>query len=264
MRSRDLPTLDPMAGGRVCKRSWWGYRCFPQADPHPTFTIKRIVNAFRQYHLLRGGIRWLQCSAGDPLAPGSGIRISRIGEDWLENITGLLHRWQDGDLLAREKLCEVLYTDLLRVARDRLSKHGGNTLQPAALVNESLMRLLDGEPGYKDRAHFVSVAALRMRAVLVDHARARAASKRGGDIELLTLSHADGASGAQDMTHEVLALHEALNRLADVEPRAASAIELTYFGGMTRDEIALILGISLPTVDRDLRFARAWLNRQLS
>ena len=173
----------------MCKRSWWGYRCVPQADPHPTFTIKRIANAFRQYHLLRGGIRWLQCSAGDPLAPGSGIRISRIGEDWL-------------------------YTDLLRVARDRLSKHGGNTLQPAALVNESLMRLLDGEPGYKDRAHFVSVAALRMRAVLVDHARARAASKRGGDIELLTLSHADGASGAQDMTHEVLALHEALNRLA--------------------------------------------------
>ena len=180
------------------------------------------------------------------------------------NITGLLHQWQGGDLNAREQLFEVLYADLLLVARHRLSRHGGSTLQPAALVNESLVRLLDSEAGYENRAHFVAVAALRMRAVLVDQARARAASKRGGNVEMLTLSHAGAAPGEQDMAYEVLALHKALNRLAVQEPRAASAIELTYFGGMSREEIGLVLGVSLPTVDRDLRFARAWLNQQLS
>ncbi|WP_228076798.1 ECF-type sigma factor [Novilysobacter ciconiae] len=182
----------------------------------------------------------------------------------MENITGLLHQWQGGDLKAREQLFELLYADLVLVARNRLSQHGSSTLQPAALVNESLMRLMESDAGYKDRTHFVAVAALRMRAVLVDHARARAASKRGGNVEMLTLSHAGAAPGEQDMVYEVLALHQALNRLAELEPRAASAIELTYFGGMSREEIVLVLGVSLPTVDRDLRFARAWLNRQLS
>lgn len=180
-----------------------------------------------------------------------------------EKITRLLQRWRQGDEEARAQLFETVYADLLLVARNRLSRQGGATLQTAALVNESLMRLMGNGVGYEDRAHFVAVAALKMRAVLVDHARAREASKRGGGAELLTLSHADVAAGGDDAGYEVLALHQALNQLSELEPRAASMVELTYFGGMNRDEIALVLGVSVPTVDRDLRFARAWLNRQL-
>ena len=179
-------------------------------------------------------------------------------------ITQLLHRWQDGDLQARESLFEALYTDLVLVARNRLADQNGGTLQPAALVNESLLRLLGAEVDYKDRAHFIAVAALKMRSVLVDHLRARSADKRGGNLVQLTLSHAGELAGDEEQVHDVMALHQALSRLAELEPRAASMIELTYFGGMSRDEIAVVLGVSAPTVDRDLRFARAWLNRQLA
>jgi RNA polymerase sigma factor (TIGR02999 family) len=178
-------------------------------------------------------------------------------------ITQLLHRWQQGDLQAREHLFDALYADLMLVARNRLANHTAGTLQPAALVNESLLRLLGTQADYHDRTHFIAVAALKMRSVLVDHLRARSAEKRGGNAEQLTLSHAEGAADDNGIGYEVLALHQALNQLSELEPRAASTIELTYFGGMSRDEIAMVLGISAPTVDRDLRFARAWLNRQL-
>jgi RNA polymerase sigma factor (TIGR02999 family) len=180
-----------------------------------------------------------------------------------QQITQLLHRWQQGDMQAREHLFEAMYSDLMQLARNRLSQQTNGTLQPAALVNESLMRLLGSDAEYKDRTHFVAIAALKMRSVLVDHLRARAASKRGAGVEQLTLSHADQAYEESNIGYDVLALHQALNQLAEMEPRAASTIELTYFGGMQRDEIALVLGVSAPTVDRDLRFARAWLNRQL-
>lgn len=180
-----------------------------------------------------------------------------------KEITQLLHRWQGGDLQAREHLFEALYADLMLIARNRLANHTAGTLQPAALVNESLLRLLGAEADYNDRTHFIAVAALKMRSVLVDHLRARSAEKRGGNAEQLTLSHADAAQGESGIGYDVLALHQALNQLSELEPRAASTIELTYFGGMSRDEIAMVLGVSAPTVDRDLRFARAWLNRQL-
>ncbi len=179
-----------------------------------------------------------------------------------QQLTQLLHRWQDGDLAARESLFEAIYVNLMQIARHRLSSHPA-TLQPAALVNESLMRLLGTGADYKDRTHFIAVAALKMRSILVDHLRARSADKRGGGAERLTLSHAGEVEDEAALGYEVMALHQALGQLAEMEPRAASAIELTYFGGMSRDEIATVLGISAPTVDRDLRFARAWLNRQL-
>lgn len=178
-------------------------------------------------------------------------------------ITQLLHRWREGDLDAREHLFQALYSDLMQIARSRLSNQTDGTLQPAALVNESLMRLLGSDADYQDRTHFIAIAALKMRSVLVDHLRARSADKRGGNAERLTLSHANDMSDEDTIGHDVLALHQALNRLAELEPRAASTIELTYFGGMSRDEIALVLDVSVPTVDRDLRFARAWLNREL-
>ncbi|MGX9719390.1 ECF-type sigma factor [Stenotrophomonas acidaminiphila] len=179
-------------------------------------------------------------------------------------ITQLLHRWQGGDAQAREQLFEALYSDLMLIARNRLFNDTGGTLQPAALVNESLLRLLGSEVDYRDRAHFIAVAALKMRSVLVDHLRARAADKRGGNLVQLTLSHASDVADDDGSAYDVMALHQALSQLAELEPRAASMVELTYFGGMSRDEIALVMGVSAPTVDRDLRFARAWLNRQLA
>ena len=185
------------------------------------------------------------------------------GQGLSKQITQLLHRWQQGDMAAREHLFEALYSDLMHIARSRLSQQTDGTLQPAALVNESLMRLLGADADYKDRTHFIAIAALKMRSVLVDHLRARAAGKRGGNAEQLTLSYADEVPDEAAIGYDVLALHQALNQLAEMEPRAASTIELTYFGGMSRDEIAMVLGVSAPTVDRDLRFARAWLNRQL-
>lgn len=191
------------------------------------------------------------------------VGVHALGTGLSKQITQLLHRWQQGDMDAREHLFEALYSDLMLIARNRLSQQTGGTLQPAALVNESLMRLLGTDADYKDRAHFVAIAALKMRSVLVDHLRARAADKRGGNAEQLTLSHADQVPDDAAIGYDVLALHQALNQLAELEPRAASTIELTYFGGMSRDEIALVLDVSAPTVDRDLRFARAWLNRQL-
>lgn len=179
-------------------------------------------------------------------------------------ITQLLHRWQGGDAQAREQLFEALYSDLMLVARNRLFNDTGGTLQPAALVNESLLRLLGSEVDFKDRAHFIAVAALKMRSVLVDHLRARSADKRGGNLVQLTLSHASDVPDDDGDAYDVMALHQALSQLAELEPRAASMVELTYFGGMSRDEIAMVMGVSAPTVDRDLRFARAWLNRQLA
>ncbi len=180
-----------------------------------------------------------------------------------EPITRLLQRWHQGDLDAREQLFEALYSDLMQIARNRLFNLNNGTLLPAALVNESVIRLLGAQANYKDRIHFIAVAALKMRSVLVDHLRAGAAEKRGGNAEQLTLSHAFEVQDEAAAGYDVLALHQALNQLAEVDQRAASAVELTYFGGMNRDEIALVLSVSAPTVDRDLRFARAWLNRQL-
>lgn len=181
-----------------------------------------------------------------------------------QKITQLLHGWRAGDEVARDQLFDALYEDLMLVARHRLAHQTTGTLQPAGLVNESLLRLLGSEVNYNDRTHFIAVAALKMRSVLVDHLRARSALKRGGEVERLTLSHASEVLEEEGVAYEVIALHQALNRLSELEPRAASTIELTYFGGMSREEIALVLGVSLPTVDRDLRFARAWLNRQLA
>lgn len=181
-----------------------------------------------------------------------------------ENLTRLLHDWRGGDPAARDRLLEQVYDALRRMAASRLGRRDGHTLQPTAVVNEALIRLLGSEPDWQDRAHFFALASLKMRAVLVDHARARAADKRGGDVAMLTLSHADREDGSQTVAYDVLALHQSLERLAVQDERSARVLEMAYFGGMERDEIACALGISVPTVDRDLRFAKAWLNKQLA
>lgn len=182
-----------------------------------------------------------------------------------EDITQLLERWRAGDSASRDEVCERLYGLLheMAYARIRGRGHRESTLQPTMLVHDALLRMIGGEVRYLDRAHFLSLAALKMRAVLVDHARMRAAAKRGGDAVNLTLSHADGIEAVDDGV-DVLALHQALEKLAQYDQRAAQAVEKAYFGGMSHTEIAEVLSVSVPTVERDLRFARAWLNRTLS
>lgn len=180
------------------------------------------------------------------------------------NLTRLLHDWRGGDAAARDRLLEQVYDTLRGMAAARLRRdRAGHTLQPTAVVNEALLRLLGNQVDWQDRAHFFALAALKMRAVLVDHARARIADKRGGNVAMLTLSHAEREASTA-VEYDVLALHQALERLTEHDERAARGLEMVYFGGMEHKEIACVLEISIPTVERDLRFAKAWLNQQLA
>lgn len=181
-----------------------------------------------------------------------------------ENVTRLLHAWQAGDGQAMDELSDLVYQQLRQIARRRLSRErDAHTLQPTALVNEAYVRLLEGgQMHWQDRAHFFATASLHMRAILVDHARARLAQKRGGDARQVTLEEGRIAG---DGMHEAdfLLLDEAMRELARHDPRSARMIELSYFSGLLREEIACVLGVSVPTVDRGLRFARAWLRSRL-
>lgn len=183
-----------------------------------------------------------------------------------QDVTELLQSWRDGDNDARDRLFQEVYGTLHAMASARVRGGGDVTLRPTVLVHDALLRLMDSQHAITDRAHFLALAALKMRAVLVDHQRARSAIKRGSGAINLTLSHADSeasCAGDADVV-DVLALHQALEDLAAHEPRAARAVEMVYFGGMSHSEIGAVLEVSVPTVERDLRFARAWLNRKLS
>lgn len=185
-----------------------------------------------------------------------------------QDITSLLRAWRGGDIQSRDRLVEAVYATLRQIAAARLAGTPDSiTLRPTALVHEAVLRMLQQRTDYSDRVHFFALVSLKMRDVLVDYARARASVKRGGGQSNVTLSCVDrGASAAEGASeeHEVLALHQALLRLGEHDQRAANAIVLTYFGGMKRDEVALALDVSPATLDRDLRFARAWLSRELA
>ena len=190
--------------------------------------------------------------------------MDNVGNASAGEVTVMLRGWQAGDMDARDALFEMLHANLLAVARRHVGAHEGLTLAPADLVNESIVRLLGAQPDYNDRAHLLATAALKVRSVLIDHIRARSAGKRGGDWQRVTLSiMLDEAAPTHDPL-DVFALHEALEALTAFDPRAASVIELTYFGGLDRSEIAMVLEVSVPTVDRDLRFGRTWLARRLA
>lgn len=181
-----------------------------------------------------------------------------------QDITQLLHDWRGGDAASLERLMPLLYDTLRDMAARRMRGEPAEaTLQPTALVHEALLRMLGDAPQAADRAHFLALAALNMRSVLVDHARARQSQRRGGGALVVTLSRAE-PMGADSIDVDLLALDQALSALAAHDARTARSVELFYFGGMEREEIALELGVSVPTVDRDLRFARAWLNRELA
>ncbi len=180
------------------------------------------------------------------------------------DVTGLLQSWRDGDASAAERLLPAIYDELHRQAARAMRREGEHTLQATALVHEAYMRLVDQRGvDWRNRAHFFGIAAGVMRRVLVDHARARLADKRGGGARMLTLNGAERAPDATDDV-EVLALHEALERLAAFDPEQARLVERRYFGGLTIEETAESLGISPATVKREWAVARAWLRRELT
>jgi RNA polymerase sigma factor (TIGR02999 family) len=177
-------------------------------------------------------------------------------------LTQLLHSWQQGDQRASELLAEAVYDELRQVAARRLaSERRDHTLQPTALVNETFVRLLDAGIPWRDRVHFFAVAARAMRRILVEHARARNRAKRGSGAVRVTF---DGVhSATPEMSIEILALHDALDALAQLDPDQARVIELHYFAGMTLEEIALAVGRSRSSVHRLVRSGEAWLSVRL-
>jgi RNA polymerase sigma factor (TIGR02999 family) len=179
-------------------------------------------------------------------------------------VTELLRRWSAGDRQALDELVPEVYQQLRVAARQRLAnERAGHSLQPTDLVHEAFLRLNGyGRINWQDRAHFLAVAAGVMRRVLIDRARKRRAAKRGGPLDCVTLS--ESRAPEQSMEVDVLALNEALERLGRQDPRQCEIVELRYFGGLTHDEIAEVLGVSVPTVKRDWRVARLWLRRELS
>jgi RNA polymerase sigma factor (TIGR02999 family) len=175
-------------------------------------------------------------------------------------ITRWLGDWREGHDSARDRLFAVVQPQLRQIAARFL--HGerpDHTLEPNALVNELCLRLLGGKPlAFNDRAHFFAVAAQSMRHILIDHARARAADKRGGVQQRVTLSAVDGWQPVTD-GEDMLALDEALAQLEKADPRAARVVELRFFGGLREEDVAEALGVSVITVKRDWKAARAWL-----
>jgi RNA polymerase sigma factor (TIGR02999 family) len=176
-------------------------------------------------------------------------------------VTTLLRDWRSGDKRALEELTPLIYDDLRRVAARHLqSERSGHTLQATALVNEAFVRLAEADLSFEDRAHFFSVAARTMRHILTDYGRARRAQKRGGGVSPVTL-HEDFVGGDGDT--DIVDIDDALTRLGEIDGRKSDILVLHFFGGMTIEETAEALDISTATVDRDLRFAKAWLANEL-
>ncbi|ABC31579.1 MULTISPECIES: sigma-70 family RNA polymerase sigma factor [Hahella] len=178
------------------------------------------------------------------------------------NVTQLLADWQAGDSQALNHIIESLHGELRTIAgRYMAGERQGHMLQATALVNEAYLHLVDAEVAWNDRIHFLAVAAQTMRRILVDHARAQKRKKRGGDDIQVTLHEAQICDdGSQP---DLLDLEDILQKLSNVDERKARIVEMSFFGGMTQEEIAEYLQVSLSTVERDLRFAKAWLVKEL-
>lgn len=180
-----------------------------------------------------------------------------------EQVTQLLDAWRDGSADARDRVIAVVYDQVRALAARHLRGQFGRgavTLQPTELANELFLKLLDGDAGWDDRRHFYNAAAVAMRRILVDTARSRRSERRGGDRVHVTLSAAEDTPMA---TGDAEILEEALSVLRVLDPRKCEIIEMTYLLGLKREEIAAALELSVATVDRDLRFARAWLQQRM-
>ena len=176
------------------------------------------------------------------------------------DVTTLLVQAREGDRAALDRLMPLVYDELRRIARLRRAGDGGATLDTTGLVHDAYLRLIDGtRVAWRDRAHFFAVASRAMRFVVVDHARARQAQKRGGAADPLPLDRVQVAAEAR--AAELVALDDALDRLAAHDARLAEVVELRFFGGLTHDEVAEVTGRSVPTIKRDWARARGWLHR---
>ena len=178
-------------------------------------------------------------------------------------ITGLLADWQKGDGTALERLLPLIRAEIHHIARRQLARLPGQSMHPSSLVQEALVRLVPKHGAeWNDREHFYAVTARIMRYVLVDHARRHSRTKRGGHATPLPIDETTVLS--REQLDEVVAIDLALERLAQLDPRKSDVFEMRFFGGLTLEEIAQALDIGTRTVDRDWRFARAWLRRELS
>lgn len=178
-------------------------------------------------------------------------------------VTNLLVAWGRGDGAAFERLIPLVHAELRRIAKRHMGhERDGHTLQPTALVNEAYLKLIDAQHvQWQDRAHFFAMSSRLMRRVLVDAARARGYQKRGGGAHRVTLDEA--RAGAKEPAADVVALDDALTALAAIDERKSQVVELRYFGGLSIEETAEALGVSVRTVKRDWTMAKLWLLREL-
>ncbi len=178
-------------------------------------------------------------------------------------VTELLRQWRRGDKEALDKLTPLVYDELHRLAHQYISRERpGHTLQTTALVNEAYLRLVEQKDvEWQSRAHFFAVSAQVMRHILVDYARQHASAKRGGEFQRVEL---DGeVIVSRERAAELIALDEAMQALHDIDPRRSKVVELRYFGGLNNREASEVLKVSEATIERDWRFAKAWLYREL-
>ena len=193
-------------------------------------------------------------------SPGAGV----VPEASDEKITRLLQDWSHGDSHAQEALASAVYRELRNLARHYMARERrDHTLQATALVHEAYLRLVDQRAEWKSRAHFFAVASSMMRRILVDHAKRHLASKRGGSA-LPKVSLDDAVTLSAEPSVDLIALNDALSALAEIDPQRARIVELRFFGGLSNEESAEILGISTATVQRQWAGARAWLFHEMS
>jgi RNA polymerase sigma factor (TIGR02999 family) len=182
----------------------------------------------------------------------------------VDDLTGLLSEWRAGDKAALDRLTSLVYDEIRRIAHRLMQRERkGHTLQTTALVNEAYLRLAGQQNiDWQDRAHFFAVTAQVMRHVLIDHARRRHYAKRGGQAQHVTFNESIAAMPLE-RARELLDLDDALNELARIDARKSSVVELRYFGGLSLEETAEALNVSVMTVRRDWRIAKAWLFRRM-
>lgn len=185
-------------------------------------------------------------------------------EDLQHTVTQLLHRWKAGDRDAHDALMPIVYGHLRRLAeRSLLSERRDHTLQHTALVHEAYLELVKMNVEWNDRGHFFALAARAMRRILVDHARTRKRHKRGGGAEHVPIDDAPEPVVAESEV-DLVALDEALVKLAAIDRRKSQMLEMRYFGGLSQDEMCELLGLSPATIKRDLAWAREWLKTELA
>jgi len=180
-----------------------------------------------------------------------------------DNLTDLLREWRDGDKAALDKLTPLVYDELRRIAHRYVRRErNGHTLDTTALVNEAYLRLAGQKKiDWQNRSHFFAFTAQVMRHILIDHARRRHYVKHGGNVQRVSLAEAEAMS--QERARELVAMDEALDELAEFDPRKSRVVELRYFGGLDLAETAEVLEVSIMTVRRDWRAAKAWLYRRM-